>query len=274
MLAAATQAATAACDHRDGVTDGIVGDWKGCRFDARTLIGTVTPCGVVTAADADLIDKMWAGPRDADGGFRWYGLERDADLRALNNSSGGTGVPFFVGLDRFRYFLLQNPDWDWQSMTYEQYLLLFQQSVLQYQAVIATDDPDLSRFRLPVPPHGPVFRARRYYRGQELHLRWRLTVVPSRRLSTCRTWSATRSVACLAFSGSPHTGRCSATVRPRGRPCSMIGGALWRRRAPNPPRRLRVAPRRRRRGVCQPLMCRGNAPKVWSCQRAREASSG
>jgi len=146
-LAAATQAATTACDHRDGVKDGIVGDWKGCRFDARTLVGTATPCGTITAADADLINKMWAGPRDADGGFLWYGLERDADLRALNNSSGGTGAPFFVGLEWFRYFLLQNPGWDWQSMTYEQYLLLFQQSVLQYQAVIATDDPDLSRFR-------------------------------------------------------------------------------------------------------------------------------
>lgn len=32
-------------------------------------------------------------------------------------------------------------------MTYDRYLLLFQQSVLQYHAVIATDDPDLSAFR-------------------------------------------------------------------------------------------------------------------------------
>jgi len=138
-LAATTQAATAACDHRDGVKDGIVGDWRGCRFDARTLIGTATPCGTITAADADLINKTWAGPRDADGGFLWYGPERDADLQALNN---GSGAPFFVG-----YFLVQNPGWDWQTMTYAQYLRLFRQSVLQYQAVIATDDPDLSRFR-------------------------------------------------------------------------------------------------------------------------------
>jgi len=42
---------------------------------------------------------------------------------------------------------LQDPTWDWQTMTHERYLLLFQQSVLQYQAVIATDDPDLSAFR-------------------------------------------------------------------------------------------------------------------------------
>ncbi|MDW5330289.1 tannase/feruloyl esterase family alpha/beta hydrolase [Plantactinospora sp. KLBMP9567] len=146
-LAAATQAAITACDGRDGVTDGIVGDWQGCRFDARRLIGTETDCGTVTAADADLINKIWEGPRDADGGFLWYGLERDASLGALNNTSGGNQLPFGVGLDWFRYFLLQNPGWDWRTMTYDRYLLLFQQSVLQYQAVIATDDPDLSAFR-------------------------------------------------------------------------------------------------------------------------------
>jgi len=146
-LAAVTQAAIAACDPRDGVTDGIVGDWPGCRFDARTLIGTGTACGAITAADADLVNMMWAGPRGVDGEFLWYGLEREASLLALNNSVGGVGVPFFVGLEWFRYWLLQDPSWDWQTMTYEHYLLLFQQSVLQYQAVIATDDPDLSGFR-------------------------------------------------------------------------------------------------------------------------------
>jgi feruloyl esterase len=146
-LAAATDAAVAACDPRDGVTDGIISDWQGCRFDARSLIGTVTGCGTITATDADLINTMWAGPRGVDGEFLWYGLEPGAGLQALNNSVNGVGQPFFVGLEWFRYFLLQDPAWDWQTMTYEQYLLLFQQSVLQYQAVIATDDPDLSAFR-------------------------------------------------------------------------------------------------------------------------------
>lgn len=146
-LTVATQAAITACDPQDGATDGIIGDWQGCRFDARTLIGTVTDCGTVTPADADLINKIWEGPRDADGGFLWYGLERGAGLQSLNNTSGGNQVPFGIGLDWFRYFLLQNPGWDWRTITYDQYLLLFQQSVLQYQAVIATDDPDLSAFR-------------------------------------------------------------------------------------------------------------------------------
>jgi hypothetical protein len=146
-LAAATQAAVTACDPLDGVSDGIVDAWQSCHYDAKTLIGSATACGTITAADADLINTIWDGPRDTDGERLWYGLERGAPLVALNNSSNGVGIPFFVGLDWFRYFLLQNPGWDWQTMTYDQYLLLFQQSVLQYQAVIATDDPDLSAFR-------------------------------------------------------------------------------------------------------------------------------
>jgi feruloyl esterase len=146
-LTAATQAAVAACDTRDGVTDGIIGDWQGCRFEASTLVGTDTPCGTITATDAQLINEIWAGPRGVDGDFLWYGLERGADLRALNNSASGVGLPFFITLDWFRYFLLQNPGFDWQTLTYEQYLLLFQQSVLEFQSVIATDDPDLSAFR-------------------------------------------------------------------------------------------------------------------------------
>jgi hypothetical protein len=146
-LAAATQAAIAACDARDGATDGIVGDWRGCTFDARTLTGTSTDCGTITATDADLINKMWDGPRDADGQSLWYGLEREAPLQALNNTVGGAGVPFFITLDWFKFWLQQNPDWDWRTLTYNRYLLLFQQSVLEYQQVIATDDPDLSAFR-------------------------------------------------------------------------------------------------------------------------------
>ncbi|MFI5898526.1 tannase/feruloyl esterase family alpha/beta hydrolase [Actinoplanes sp. NPDC051513] len=142
-LAAATQAAIKACDSFDGLTDGIVADWQHCRFDARSIVGTETTCGTITNGDAELINKMWDGPRGTDGTQLWYGLERDADLTALNNAAG----PFAITLDWFRYFLKQDPAFDWRTLTYDQYLLLFQQSVLQYQAVIATDDPDLSAFR-------------------------------------------------------------------------------------------------------------------------------
>jgi len=50
-------------------------------------------------------------------------------------------------LEWFQYFLLQNPKWDWTTLTTAGYEPLWKQSVEQYGAVIGTDDPDLSHFR-------------------------------------------------------------------------------------------------------------------------------
>jgi hypothetical protein len=141
-LTAATEAAIAACDPADGLTDGIIGDWAGCRFDARTLIGAVTPCGPVSAADAALINAIWDGPRDPAGARLWYGLERDASLTPLHDTE-----PFFIAVEWLRYFVVQNPGWDWRTITYDGYLRLFDQSVQRYRDVLATDDPNLSAFR-------------------------------------------------------------------------------------------------------------------------------
>jgi hypothetical protein len=50
-------------------------------------------------------------------------------------------------LEWFQYFLLQNPTWDWTTLTPAGFELLWRQSVEQYGAVIGTDDAELSRFR-------------------------------------------------------------------------------------------------------------------------------
>jgi hypothetical protein len=62
-FAAANQAAVVACDGLDGVTDGVINAWHDCAFDARTLIGTVTACGTITATNADII-VGWVGTYD------------------------------------------------------------------------------------------------------------------------------------------------------------------------------------------------------------------
>jgi tannase/feruloyl esterase len=150
-FAAANQAAVAACDGLDGVTDGIIGDWQGCTFDARSLIGTVTACGTITATDADIINKIWAGPRDLAGNFLWYGLLPGASFGGLNNTvtSGGvtTPAPFVISLNHFIYWLAQNPSFNWRTMTYADFVQFFQQSVSEYNGVIGTSNPDLSAFR-------------------------------------------------------------------------------------------------------------------------------
>lgn len=148
-FAAATAAAVAACDAADGVKDGIISLPRQCAYDPQPLVGTSAGnCGTITAGDVEVIRKIWQGPRRQDGTFLWYGPQRGADLWALNGSDPASreGAPFPVALEWWRYFIEQNPAWDWRTLTPETYEQLWDQSLEEY-IVIATDSADLSAFR-------------------------------------------------------------------------------------------------------------------------------
>jgi feruloyl esterase len=146
-LAFATSAAIAACDAADGVKDGIIDSPEGCTYDPKPLIGmSAGSCGVITATDAEVIRRIWEGPRRQDGTFLWYGSPRGADLSALNGSSDGVAMPFPVTLEWWRRFLKQDPNWDWHQLTADTYEQMWDQSVEEF-TVIATDDADLAAFR-------------------------------------------------------------------------------------------------------------------------------
>jgi hypothetical protein len=149
-LAAATAAAITACDAIDGVKDGVIEDPKRCNYDPKALIGTSAgECGSFTEKDAEIIRKLWQGPRREDGSFVWYGQSPGADLNAVSASRGtplkAQGFPFTV--DWLKYWITQNPAYDWTTMTPAAYERFWEQSVEQYGAVIGTDNPDLSAFR-------------------------------------------------------------------------------------------------------------------------------
>jgi hypothetical protein len=149
-LATATAAAIAACDAIDGVKDGVIEDPKRCTYDPRPLVGTSAgECGSFTAADVDVIRRLWEGPRRDDGSFLWYGLPRGADLNALWTSRGTPlrPQPFGISMDWFRYFLTEDPKFDGNTVTPAAYERFWDQSVEQYQIVIGTDNPDLTVFR-------------------------------------------------------------------------------------------------------------------------------
>lgn len=148
-LEAATVAATVACDGADGVTDGVVDDPTQCAWDPQALVGTSVGDSTFTATDADVIRQIWQGARGHDGRFLWYGMTRGTDLSAVAGTTGSplVGRPFGIALDWFRYFLLQDPQWDASTLTRAEFELLWNQSFEQYGTVIGTDDPDLSRFR-------------------------------------------------------------------------------------------------------------------------------
>jgi feruloyl esterase len=148
-LQAATAAAIAACDEIDEVKDGVIEDPARCHYDPAALVGTTTACGTITAADADVIRKIWEGPRREDGSFLWYGLARGGAFGGLSNTTGTppAPAPFPITLEWFRYWLKMDPAWDWRTTSYEEYEQLFDQSVEEFGAVIGTNNPDLSAFR-------------------------------------------------------------------------------------------------------------------------------
>jgi hypothetical protein len=114
------------------------------------LVGTSAgDCGSFTEADANIIRKLWEGPRRKDGGFLWYGLPRGAPLNSISPTGGAPLRPqaFGISLEWFRYFLTQNPQFDWTTITLDRYERFFDQSVEQFGAVIGTDNPDLTEFK-------------------------------------------------------------------------------------------------------------------------------
>jgi len=149
--AAFTAAAVAVCDGKDGVTDGVIGDPTTCNWDPRRLVGTVTPCGAITAADASVIAKIWRGPTTATGDRRlWYGTLPGAALDALGRTTTAngfiTGAPFLKAFSWVGTWLLRNPSSDWTTLTYEQFDQLFALAQAEFSQVMNTDDPDLTGF--------------------------------------------------------------------------------------------------------------------------------
>ena len=85
----ATNAAVAACDPNDGVTDGVITDPRTCTYnpvnDATITRASCTSSDntCLTPGEASAIQKIWGGARNATGKLLWPGLERGASLSGL-----------------------------------------------------------------------------------------------------------------------------------------------------------------------------------------------
>jgi hypothetical protein len=150
---AALAAAVAACDTvGDGVVDGVIGDPFACDFDLTTLVGTVTPCGTITAEDVAVMQRIHEGPRGTDGRFLWYGLPYGAPYAGLHDvtldeSGQLVGDPFVYDIWWIRYFLTDDPTFDWRTLDPASFEALFDLAVERYGDMMGASDPDLSAFR-------------------------------------------------------------------------------------------------------------------------------
>ncbi|MBU3067041.1 tannase/feruloyl esterase family alpha/beta hydrolase [Nocardia sp. NEAU-G5] len=155
-FSAFNQAAVKECDAADGLADGLISDPAKCAFDPRRLIGTKVQCDgkeyTISESDAEVVRKIWDGPRDPNGKQLWFGLPTGADFTALTAATSGpdgvtTGVPFIVPAQWVATFVEKQPKFDTAHLTYAQFDQIFQQARAEYDPIIGTADPDLSAFR-------------------------------------------------------------------------------------------------------------------------------
>ena len=147
-LALATQRAVATCDAADGVTDGVIDDPRSCTYDpTKDTSVTNASCAsgdgtCLSTAEATSVQKIWNGARTTAGALLWPGLERGTALNAMAGAA-----PFPIPIEQARYWVYFDPTWDWTTLTYANYETFFAKNVQMVGPLMATEDPDLSKFR-------------------------------------------------------------------------------------------------------------------------------
>ena len=143
-LKQATASAVLACDANDGVIDGVIDDPRTCTWSAaNNICGDPPAPNCLTQAEAEAIDMIWDGPRNADGDKIWFGLDRGTSL------CGGFGLncptPFSLGVTQFHWDE-HDLTFDWQTVTIDGYAQVAQDGSRNIADVTDTF-ADLDTFR-------------------------------------------------------------------------------------------------------------------------------
>jgi len=146
-LNAVTNAAILACDAQDAIPgDGFIQDPRACTYSAKSFLcsaygGSSSDPNCLNPREVSAVNQIWNGPTDAQGNRVWYGLERGA---SLSGGLAGTN-PFSIATDHFRYWIHQDPSFDWHTVTYASFVNDMLSSIAKFNDIIGTDD-DLNAF--------------------------------------------------------------------------------------------------------------------------------
>lgn len=140
--------ALAECDGLDGVVDGLISYPDECPFDALSAVGTEFNCSTtgeittISEAAATWVKYVWDGPKAEDGDFIWYGYDIGSfvDPVAAISSAKRLGAPWVTN------FVVKNVDYDLSSITRKEFEWIVHQSIVQYDSIIGTSDPNLDAF--------------------------------------------------------------------------------------------------------------------------------
>ncbi len=149
-----TNAVLARCDAQDGIADGVVADPRRCHFDPGVLqcTGADAPT-CLTADQVTAVRKIYAGPSNPRNGVQIYpGFERGAESNPLDwplwitnpDGTGTTSYQLAFGAGAFKYFVFNDPNYDYRSFNFASDFRLVQQKI---DPVGSAYNPNLRRIR-------------------------------------------------------------------------------------------------------------------------------
>jgi Tannase and feruloyl esterase len=144
-------ASLAACDARDGVTDGVIDDPVKCSFDPSVLLckGAESD-GCLTEKQLTALKKIYAGPRTSTGeqiipGFLPGGETGPGGWLAWITGAGSNkGLQFFFATQTFANMIYNNPAWDFKSFDLDKDSKLADEKLA---SSLNATDPNLKAFK-------------------------------------------------------------------------------------------------------------------------------
>jgi len=145
------RAVNAACDAKDGLEDGILGDPRQCAFDATTLVCRPgdDPATCLTAKQATAVNNIWSGMRNSRGELVYppymRGAEAAGGWASYTTGTGPmTGNHWEQAANTLKYMVFENPAWDFRTFDVDRDVAFADERL---GALMNAFDPDLSRLR-------------------------------------------------------------------------------------------------------------------------------
>jgi feruloyl esterase len=142
-LALLNRAALNACDAQDGVTDGVIENPRGCRFDPQVVL-CKDAAGVdcLTKPQVEAAKKIYGPATNARTGEALYpGLPPGSEL-GWGPAAGGP-APFSIPDSHFKYVVFGDPQWDFRTLDFDRDIARAERAD---NGTLTAVNPDLGRF--------------------------------------------------------------------------------------------------------------------------------
>ena len=148
-LPAITAAVMAACDSKDGVTDGLLNDPRQCQFDPAVLICKGADSdSCLTEAQAHALKNIYAGVRDAAGNPFYPGYPVGSETSGwdswITGPSPRRSTSFFFGSQYFSNMVHEKADWDYKTFNLAND---YKAAESKTAAAMNSIDPNLAAFK-------------------------------------------------------------------------------------------------------------------------------